>query len=132
MSWFPKAGTSTFYNLLSQHPKVYQGLKEFHAFDEDKNYERLPAFFIEEAQEKPTEEIFADFMPDTLAYNFARERMFATLGTSIKAVILLRHPVNGAFSQFNHHRSDKVDDTSPFAEAIRDEVPSGRMDQRKT
>lgn len=100
-----KAGSSSLYKLLRSHPEVHVSQqKELHFFNIDENYEKglehYEEFFKDGYQ---SQKHIGEFTPDYLQYSFVPTRIKKILG-NIKVLIILRHPVERAYSQFNFHR----------------------------
>lgn len=100
-----KSGTTTLHDILQKHPQVYTGtIKEPHFFDSD-DYRRGKDFY--ESQYYPRGEdalIAADFTPSYLQEEAWGLRIREMLGDRVKMVVLLRNPVERAFSAFQFDR----------------------------
>jgi hypothetical protein len=131
-----KAGSTFLYSVLSQHSNVIRpNFKEAHFFDRDENYHKginsyylnFPIFYKYSKQD-----ITFEATPDYLFYPKCAERIRKDLG-EIKMIIVLRDPVERAFSSWNMHhnlfsRKDKYKDLvdkRSFEDAIKEELARG-------
>lgn len=95
-----KAGTTTLYQVLKQHPDIFlPNIKEPHFFDNhyDKGvnwYEKL--YFSKVRNEKAVGEI----TPAYLYVDTAPKRIFETLGPGVKLIFIFRNPADRAYSHF--------------------------------
>ncbi len=114
-----KAGTTTLHDILNQHPDIYlPKSKEAHFFDIDEHYERglnwwIDTFFSSSENEK----IIGAMTPEYLYYEEVPQRILNTLGKDIKIIILLRNPVNRAYSHYLMSKRRGYENHS-FEEAI--------------
>ncbi|MBL4708840.1 MAG: sulfotransferase domain-containing protein [Flavobacteriales bacterium] len=118
-----KAGSSSLYKLLKSHPELHVSeQKEIHYYNIEENYNKgldyYKSFFNEGYQEQ---KLIGEFTPDYLQYTFVPDRINKDLG-NIKIIIILRHPVTRAYSQFNFHKMNKHEEMdSDFESCMRDE-----------
>jgi hypothetical protein len=98
-----KAGTTSIYEILVQHPDVFLSRvnKEAHFFDYDENYKKgiqwyLKTFFSAYNNEK----VMGDITPLYMYLPEAVERIYKDLGKDIKIVFMLRDPVERAYSHY--------------------------------
>ena len=100
-----KAGSSSLYKLLKSHPEIYISEKnELHFFNVEENYKKgLQHYenFCEKGYKN--QKLIGEFTPDYLQYSFVPSRIKNDLG-DVKIIIILRHPVDRAYSQFNFHK----------------------------
>ena len=116
-----KAGTTTLYDILKQHPEIFiPAFKEPHFFDIPENYNNGIEWYEKNYFRNINKKIIADFTPSYFFEKQAPERIFNELGKDIKFVILLRHPVDRAYSHYLHSVRDKNEDIG-FEEALRKE-----------
>jgi hypothetical protein len=114
-----KSGTTSLYDLLSQHPHVERAaLKELNYFDRyfEKGIEWYRSQF---PLPKPNEErklITGEATPDYLFYPDAAKRA-AQVVPQARLIVLLRNPVDRAYSHY-HHQIRKGRETLSFEEAI--------------
>ena len=116
-----KSGTTTLYDILKQHPEIFiPAFKEPHFFDIPENYNNGIEWYEKNYFRNINKKIIADFTPSYFFEKQAPERIFNDIGKDIKFVILLRHPVERAYSHYLHSVRDENEDIS-FEEAIRKE-----------
>lgn len=131
----PKSGTTSLYNYLKQHPDIYlPETKELHYFtyeflkenangpgDRDvlprlcSTYQEYENNYLHVNDEKAIGEI----SPSYFYYAHVSERIIRELG-SVKILMILRNPVQKAFSQYVHMVSEKRE-TLTFYEALMEE-----------
>jgi Sulfotransferase domain len=121
-----KAGTTTLDAIFRMHPKIQMAAtKETHFFDDETldwqnpPYDKLDAYFSGE-----TEKVCGEATPITLFWRPAIQRLHR-YNPDTKFVLLLRNPVERAFSQWRHEYAGGRE-TLPFNEAIR-EVGRSRL-----
>lgn len=119
-----KGGTTALSSFLDQHPEIQMAKgKEAHFFDTDDNfpqgsspdYERYHSHF-EPATHTRT---LGDATPVYLYWEPAPARI-AAYNPRMKWVLLLRHPIERAYSHWNMNRQNG-EETLPFLEAIAQE-----------
>ena len=99
----PKAGTTSLYDALARHPDIWiPKSKETHFFsshDYSKgiNWYRESFFTGSHASPAPGE-----LTPKYLAHRDVPQRIREHLGTGVKFIVLLRHPVERAWSHYCH------------------------------
>jgi len=97
-----KAGTTTLYNILKQHPDIFlPDLKETHFFFEEKQFKKGIEFYEETYFSNwKGEKAVGEIEPDYMYLNFIHERIASNIGRDVKLIFLLRNPVDRAFSQY--------------------------------
>ena len=128
----PKCGTTSLHHYLSQHPEVYVPLrKELHYF----SYAYMQRFaagpgdahilaplcstrqaYEQHYERVGTQPAVGDVSPSYLYYAEVSERIKAELGKP-KIVVVLRDPINKAFSQYMHLVRDNRE-TLTFSAAL--------------
>ena len=96
-----KAGTTTLYDILIQHPQIYlPDIKETKFFNEryDKGIGFYEQFFSSYKGEKVIGEIDPDYM--FFEVNSVATRIYKHLGKDLKLIFMLRNPVDRAYSQY--------------------------------
>ncbi|WP_457640387.1 sulfotransferase family protein [Persephonella sp.] len=96
-----KAGTTTLYDILIQHPQIYlPDIKETKFFNEryDKGISFYEQFFSSYKGEKVIGEIDPDYM--FFEVNSVATRIYKHLGKDLKLIFMLRNPVDRAYSQY--------------------------------
>jgi len=126
----PKCGTTTLYDILKQHPDVYvPSFKEPNFFNSDGNYAKGFSWYLSEFfSGVKNESSIGEFTPGYFVDDNAPERIFKELGGELKLVLLLRNPVDRAYSQYLHAKRD-LDDELDFFNAL--EAESDRINQLK-
>jgi len=117
-----KAGTTTLHEILAQHPEIFlPEIKETHFFfKEDKYQKGLSHYSKTYFKNWKGEKAVGEVDPGYMYFPFVPERIYKDLGKDIKILILLRNPVDRAYSQYlmNVRRSLE---TKSFEEAIESE-----------
>ena len=122
-----RCGTTSLYNYLSQHPNITSASKkEIHYFDT--NYDKgnnwyKKHFTITEGSKRKRELITGEATPYYIFHPHAPSRVKKNLPDA-KLIVMLRDPVERAFSHYKHHFKLKVEPLR-FEEAIR--LESERM-----
>ena len=125
-----KSATTTYYDILKNHNEVFvPKFKEPHFFNFDKNFSKgidwySQTYFGNVSEEKA----IIDFTPTYLYSNLCAERIFNCLGSKMKFVVILRNPVDRAYSHYNHSVRDGHEEKS-FIDAIN--LESKRIDKFK-
>lgn len=128
-----KAGTTSLFNYLAQHscvlpPRgkrskdgaIVAGNKELHYFDRQfergirwyRSHFRLPKYF-----QFSNKFITGEATPDYISHPHAPKRV-AELIPQVKLIVLLRNPVDRAYSHYVHNVTGRVKETRPVKEAI--------------
>ena len=117
-----KSGTTTLYNILRQHPDIYTpSFKEPHFFDIPENFSNGFNWYQETYFKKTNKKIISDFTPSYFFDADAPRRIFDTLGKNIKFLVILRNPVDRAYSHYLHSKRDHHE-TLDFEESLNEEV----------
>ena len=118
-----KCGTTSLYNYLIQHPSlIAASKKEIHFFSThyQKGYEWYKGHFPEKKDSrKKTDAITGEATPYYIFHPHSPARIRKTL-PNVKLIVMLRDPVERAFSHYNHHVKFKVEPL-PFVKAIKAE-----------
>jgi Sulfotransferase domain len=125
-----KAGTSSLEFFLSQHPRIRcAGKKEVGFFSRDSMYNQGAAWYAR--QFPPRRRLglrFFEATPEYLYYPFVAERI-ARFNPRMKLIVMLRNPVERAFSAWNMFRqmhADAVIRDRTIADYIADANPEAR------
>jgi hypothetical protein len=129
----PKAGTSSLYMYLREHPEVFMpGQKELHFFTSSQLFDHIggPGDLaalkrvcrsLEDYQSHyrrvRQERAIGDASPSTFYYDDCIPLIKSTLGPDLKIVVSLRDPVSRAYSNYRHLVSEGRE-TLPFYEAL--------------
>lgn len=102
-----KSGTTTLYDILRQHPEIYtSSFKEPHFFDIKENFENGLSWYEKTYFNKSDSKIVADFTPSYLFDKYAPKRIFDSLGAEVKFLVVMRNPVDRAYSHYLHSKRD--------------------------
>ncbi len=103
----PKSGTTSLYNILQQHPEIgMSSFKEPHFFDNRDNWLRGVKWYSSTYFSSLKQNMIGEFTPSYLANEFAAKRIKETLGENVKFIVLLRNPVDRAYSHYLHSKRD--------------------------
>jgi hypothetical protein len=95
-----KAGTTTLHDILKTHSQIYlPENKEAHFFDRNDRFNKginwyLNYFFSSVKNEKA----IGSFTPEYIFFPKVAKRIYESLGTNIKFIVILRNPVERAIS----------------------------------
>jgi len=97
-----KAGTTSLYNILKQHPNICLPKdKETKFFLNDKYFNKGLSFYKNEFFESCVDELLiGDIDPEYMYFENIPERIYNTLGKDIKIIFILRNPANRAYSHY--------------------------------
>lgn len=118
-----KAGTSSFYNWVSQHPMVYgpDAAKDFPYFSNDKFYSQGDDFLKRFYKNYSGQQIVMQGNVNYFFFKYALERIKTDCAKDVKFVLMLRDPVKRAISSYNYGYKLGLEDKS-FEEAIKAEL----------
>jgi len=113
-----KAGTTSLYHYLNQHPQIYMSpRKETYFFMSSNNeIENYKALFKEANGEIAIGEATPFYL-----YNKKSPELIKNCLPQVKLIIVLRNPVDRAYSHFLYWRSQGQEPIVDFAKAIREE-----------
>lgn len=95
-----KSGTTILSGLLAEHPLIsFSKKKELHFFDKDSNYNKGIRHYLKNFSPNEKSEYIAESTPFYLAHREACQRI-ADVFPSVKMIILLREPVERAYSEY--------------------------------
>lgn len=117
-----KSATTTLYNILKQHDAIFTPtFKEPHFFNIDKNFNKGLAWYKKTYYSKANHhKAIFDFTPTYLYSSNCAERIYKNLGSEMKFIIVLRNPVDRAYSHYLHSKRDGHEN-SDFKSAISNE-----------
>jgi len=111
-----KSATSTLWSLVRLHPQVHvHPKKEVHFFDW--YFRRGVDWYAAQFDPTPEQSEIGDATPTYMYYEVARRRMIETLPHA-KIVLILRDPVQRAYSHFWHSTRLEYEDVATFEEAV--------------
>lgn len=117
----PKSGTTSLYDLLKQHKDVFlPSFKEPHFFDSDESWNKGSEWYQSSYYSKASHKCVGDFTPTYLSNNLAPSRIHEVLGNKVKFVVILRNPIDRAYSHYLHTKRDQHENLS-FDEALKEE-----------
>jgi len=111
-----KCGTTSLAGAVRQHPQIHLSRrKEIHFFD--RHFDRGLDWYREQFTPKPHHAQVGEATPAYMYDPVARERMIATLPEA-RIVIILRNPVDRAYSHYWHKRRLGDESLPTFEEAM--------------
>lgn len=115
-----KSGTTSLHDILSQDPQLcLPKIKETKFFQLDSKYNQGIKYYKEEYfNDVKDNQIVGEIDPDYMYFNYVPKRIYATLGTDVKLIFILRNPVKRAFSHYQMSMRRGFE-TLPFDEAIK-------------
>ena len=118
-----KGGTTALYNYLDAHKQIiFPSTKEIHFFDYEPNFlKRKPDYLLYRAffPQKINNRVIGEATPIYLWWKNSLERIY-NYNPDIKIIIILRNPINRAFSHWNMEYQ-RGEETFDFSTAIRSE-----------
>jgi hypothetical protein len=117
-----KAGTTTLYHLLSQHPDVYLPKeKEAHFFADDQEYAKGIDYYLDRYFSDPKNAKWkGTITPSYSLFEKVPRRIKEALGTQLKFIFILRNPAERMWSQYQMNLSLKRENLS-LEEAVKAE-----------
>ena len=113
-----KSGTTTLYDILRQHPDVYTpSFKDPHFFDIPENYKNGIKWYEKNYFKNANTKVIADFTPSYFFDKDAPKRIFESLGDRVKFIVILRNPIDRAYSHYLHSKRDVYEELE-FKEAL--------------
>jgi hypothetical protein len=114
-----KSGTTSLYDILKQHSDIFlPSFKEPHFFDIPSVYQNGIEWYKKTYfHSLKNEKCIGDFSPTYLFDEHAPERILNDLGVNVKFIIILRNPVDRAYSHYLHSKRDQHENLS-FKEAL--------------
>ena len=103
-----KSATTSIYDILKQHQEIFAPkFKEPHFFDFDENFSKgLDWYSTTYYKNVKKEKVVFDFTPTYLYFSNCAERIHKSFGSNIKFIVLIRNPVDRAYSHYNHSVRD--------------------------
>ncbi len=96
-----KGGTSFLFNLLNQHPQIFiPNIKEIHFFDVDDNYKKGPDWYQYFFRQAKGYKAIGSITPSYMFFEYVPKRIKHTLGSNINFLVILRNPVDRAYSHY--------------------------------
>ena len=123
-----KCATTSLYNILKQHPQIGLSLfKEPHFFDNLNNFKNGKEWYLNNYYKNLNSfNALGEFTPTYLASKNAPERILNFFGNKMKFIVMLRNPIDRAYSHFLHTKRDSHE-TLTFVQALENE--NKRLDE---
>ena len=116
-----KSGTTTLYDILRQHPEIYvPHSRKPHFFDIPENYKNGIDWYEKNYFKNADKKVIAEFTPSYFFDKEVPKRIFNDLGPKVKFIVLLRHPVDRAYSHYLHSKRDEHEELD-FVESLNKE-----------
>lgn len=113
-----KAGTTTLHDILRGHPEIFlPEIKETHFFDIRENFSQGVGWYEEFYRGSGEFPLAGDFTPEYLFFEYVPERIRTVLGRDVKLIVILRNPVDRAYSHYWFSVRRGIE-TFPFEKAI--------------
>jgi hypothetical protein len=110
-----KSGTTALYAWLGEHPEVFMSRpKEVHYFDQ--HYEEGAQWYQQHFKDAGSSQMAGEATPSYFYFEEAARRMARDVPAA-KLIVLLRDPVNRAYSHY-HHSLSRNEECLPFHEAL--------------
>jgi hypothetical protein len=114
-----KSGTTSLFNMMCKHPRITRAAeKELHFFD--LKYDYGPKWYFSNFPIK-YKSITGEATPYYLFHPLVPERVKQLL-PNIKLIILLRNPIDRAYSQFHMQKRIGIENAKSFEEAVHREL----------
>ena len=117
-----KSATTSLYDLLKNHENIFApSFKEPHFFNFDDNFSKGLDWYSKTYFSRVRKEhIILDCTPTYLYSKNTPERIFNSLGNNMKFIVVVRNPVDRAYSHFLHSKRDGLEKLK-FSEALENE-----------
>ncbi len=125
-----KSGTTSLYQWIVQHPNVQQALrKEIHYFD--RHHEKSVAWYLSHfPQSQDTGRFLLGEATPNYFFHPTAARRLSQLFPDIKLILVLRNPIERAYSHFQHNiRRNRIQGTFEKALALEEEIFSANKGQ---
>jgi hypothetical protein len=120
-----KSGTTSLARYLGAHPQAYLvPEKEVYFFERTDLWARGIDWYEERFAGAAAELAVGEASPSYMFYRRAVERM-ASVVPDARLIVMLREPVERAYSHYLHWRFDKVIERRSFERAVEDEIAEG-------
>ena len=118
-----KSGTTTLHDILKQHPDVVlPKYKESHYFNDEETYKKgLDYYFSFYFPPIPDHKVVGEIDPEYLACKTCPERIKEAFGEELKFIIILRNPIDRAYSSYLMAKSRGYEKLS-FEKALESEL----------
>lgn len=118
-----KAGTTTLYDWIAQHPDVYgpEGMKDFPFFCDETYYQKGIKWFENNFSHIKKQKIILHGNVNYLYFSEISARRINQYNPNVKLIALLRNPVDRAYSAFWQQKKAGYEDLDNFVNAIAQE-----------
>lgn len=116
-----KAGTSSLFDWLSQHPDIFgpQGMKDFHFFSNNEHWRKGLKFYRDFFKKHKNEKIIMAGGVNLIYFTDCFKRI-KKVSPEAKMLLVIRNPIDRAFSGYNHAVFTKQEtEATSFEEAIK-------------
>lgn len=108
-----KSGTTLLYEHLKEIDELFlPEQKELHFFDDDESYTKGSEWYFRHFANAKSRQKKGEITPAYIFFEDVPYRIKKTLGDNVKFILLLRNPVDRAYSQYNMslltHKSEKL------------------------
>jgi len=103
-----KSATTTLYNILKNHDDIYApSFKEPHFFNITNNFKKGLEWYEDTYYHSSDDyKAIIDFTPTYFYTPSCAQRIYESLGADMKFIIILRNPVDRAYSHYLHSKRD--------------------------
>tara|TARA_B100001093_G_scaffold305440_1_gene291375 strand:+ start:82889 stop:83794 length:906 start_codon:yes stop_codon:yes gene_type:complete len=117
-----KCATTSLYNILKKHPQIgLSSFKEPHFFDDYNNFKKGKEWYLDSYYKNLNSFMaLGEFTPTYLASKKAPKRILNFFGNKMKFIVILRNPVDRAYSHFLHTKRD-FHEKLTFTQALENE-----------
>lgn len=117
-----KCGTTTLHDMLRQHPDVtLTTQKETQFFVKKSLWEKGIGFYFQNYFEQPNpKSLIGEICPQYMSSNGVAKRIHSCFGGGLKIIMMLRHPVDRAYSHYL--MKTRSFENLSFAQAMRDAI----------
>lgn len=117
-----KAGTSSFYDWLSQHPDIFapKSVKDYPYFSYEDYYSKGLKHYKKYFEKKQDESIILAGSVNYVCFEYAIKRIHE-LNKDMKLIFVLRNPIERAFSAYNYQLKMMRENITDFETALEQE-----------
>jgi hypothetical protein len=120
-----KSGTTSLAQYLGAHPQAYMvPAKELYFFERSDLWDRGVEWYRDQFAGAADEAVVGEASPSYMYFRKPAERMAQTIPDA-KLIVLLRDPVERAYSHYLHWRYDRAAEHRSFAQAVAEELDAG-------
>lgn len=132
-----KAGTTSLYDWLAQHPNIFadKGMKDYNFFANDEIYEEGLKWFEKAFKNHKNEEVILHGHVNYIYFSDISASRIRKLNKNSKIIVVLRDPIQRAYSAYWDAKKVAKENASSFEEAIKKEITylqDGTLNERAT